>query len=346
LSVYASGNANVRYRLILSSGDAATNGLVQSLPLDGSLTLSNQALAGGDWRYYRVQVPTNGPNNLVINWSRTKGSAHLFVRDTVPPGDNAYTYNYNSNPSLAITWASDYENEGPYPDFPLPGTYTLTTPPVRPGTAYYFGFWSPDDTIFSINCSANGGTIDVTNLIAFNCASRATNVIAGNGILRYRLDVPPDASSLTLTADNSTNLVLTLEQGTLALPLGPAQWTSQGQANASLLQSFISPDTWPWLPGYSYYLTITNTSPNAENLTLAIDGHASASLSVVLHGSYARDGSFHLLVGGQAGNDYIVQASTDLVGWTSLSTNCGSFEYMDSSASSHPVRFYRTLLEQ
>jgi hypothetical protein len=68
ISVYAAGNANVRYRLILSSGNSATNGLVQDLPLDGSVKLTN-ALAGGDWRYYRVQIPTNAPNNLLVIWT-------------------------------------------------------------------------------------------------------------------------------------------------------------------------------------------------------------------------------------------------------------------------------------
>jgi hypothetical protein len=265
ISVYASGNANVRFRLQLSCGSSMTNGLVQDLPLNGSVTYTNQQLAGGDWRYYRVQIPTNAPNNWVVNWTRSHGSAHLFVRDTVPPGDAAYNYdNYNSLPYYAVTWSSDAKNQGPYPDFAAPGSDTLTTPPLRPGSTYYLGFWSPDDATFSVGLTTNGGAINVTNVIAFYGGSVA-KLIPGNGTLRYRLDVPNNATRMLCNASNSTDIVFTLEQGTVALAGGPAHWNSSGQINASLNQFLGAPNNWPWLPGYSYYLTVTNTSSAAEN---------------------------------------------------------------------------------
>jgi hypothetical protein len=67
-------------------------------------------------------------------------------------------------------------------------------------------------------------------------------------------------------ASNSANLLLSLEQGTVAFPSGPAHWVSSG-TNSSLNQSFTG--IWPWLPGYSYYLTVTNNSgtPGTFNLT-------------------------------------------------------------------------------
>ena len=262
ISVYAAGNANVRYRLILSSGNSATNGLVQDLPLDGSLTLTNQGLAGGDWRYYRVQIPINAPNNLLVTWTNTVGSPQLFVRDTVPPGDDGF-----------ISWAADYKNEGPYPDFISPGSFTLTTPPLRTGTSYYFGIWSPDDTVFSITCSTNGGTINVDGVLDFYCGS-LNKVIASNSTLLYRIDVPPDATILRLSASNSSDLVLFLEQGTVPGPGYDAQWISYYEVNASLTESLTNHAGWPWLPGYSYYLAITNTSASAESFSLVSDGLA------------------------------------------------------------------------
>ncbi len=272
LSVYASGNANVRFRLQLSCGSSVTNGLVQDMPLNGSVTYTNQQLAGGDWRYYRVQIPTNAPNNLTVTWSRSHGTAHLFVRDTVPPGDGAYNYdNYNAAPYYAINWASDLKNQGPYPDFAAPGSDTLTTPPLRPGATYYLGFWSPDDATFSFGITTNGGSINITNIIAFYGGSVA-KVIPGNGTLRYRLDVPLNATRILFNASNSSDIVFSLEQGTVALAGGPAHWNSSGQANTGLNQFLGAPNnwTWPWLPGYSYYLTVTNTSAAAESFTFAM----------------------------------------------------------------------------
>jgi len=269
VSVFASGSANARFRLQLSCGSAGTNGLVQNLPIGGNIAYTNQQLAGGDWRYYRVQVPTNAPNNWVLNWTLSQGNAHLFVRDTVPPGDGSYSYDiYNAYPSYAVTWATDNKNEGPYPDFASPGTYTLTTPPLRPGDTYYLGFWSPDDATFSIGSTTNGGAINVSNTIAF-LGGAVTNVIPGYGTLRYRIAVPPDATRIVFNASNSADLFFALEQGTVALAGGPAHWTSS-QADASL-NVILGPESgWPWLPGYAYYLTITNTSAAAENFGLAM----------------------------------------------------------------------------
>jgi len=79
------GNANARYRLQLSCGNSVTNGLVQNLALDGG-SYTNQNLNGGDWRYYRVQIPDPAPTNWAVTFSRSLGSARMFVRDTIPPG--------------------------------------------------------------------------------------------------------------------------------------------------------------------------------------------------------------------------------------------------------------------
>jgi hypothetical protein len=269
ISVYANGNANVRYRLILSSGNSATNGVVQDLPLNGSVTLSNQGLAGGDWRYYRVQIPTNAPNNLVVTWANIQGDPlQLFIRDTVPPGQGDVTSrNF-------ITWSSDNKNEGPYPDAISPGSFNLTTPPLRPGTSYYFGIWSSGGSdasaIFSITCSTNGGSINVTNVIPFHGGSINTVVIPGSGTLYYRIDVPLTATNFQFSASNSSDLVFLLDQGTVPVPGGSAPWSNYQQANASFSQSLTDPTDWPWLPGYSYYLAITNTSASSENVSLTM----------------------------------------------------------------------------
>jgi hypothetical protein len=59
------------------------------------------------------------------------------------------------------------------------------------------------------------------------------------------------------------------------------------------------------------------------------------------------NGLFSLLVAGDSGPDYIVQASTNLVGWTTV-TNAVSpsmpFQWSDADAASFKQRFYRVLL--
>ncbi|MGA2556269.1 MAG: LamG-like jellyroll fold domain-containing protein, partial [Verrucomicrobiota bacterium] len=278
LAVQAGGNANARYRLQLSCGNAVSNGLVQNLDL-GSGSYTNQNLSGGDWRYYRVQIPDPAPSNWVVSWTRSLGSARMFVRDTVPPGDGnnpADFSNTNNNPGPGSTdlqtWNSDAKNEGPYPRFDTPGTAVLSTPPLRPGSVYYLGFWSPVDTTFAVSSSTNGGAVIVTNVTSFLGGTIAGN-IPGYGSVIYRVDVPANATRLLFNASNTTDIIFSVEQGTIALAGGPAHWTSYlynnpqygGQSNV-VFDQFLSPaNTWPWQPGYSYYLAVTNTSANAEN---------------------------------------------------------------------------------
>ncbi len=79
----------------------------------------------------------------------------MFVRDTSAAGRRqcqpATTpipiINPGPGPDLQ-TWNTDAKNQGPYPRFDTPGPYNLTTPPLRPGSVYYLGFWSPVTPLF------------------------------------------------------------------------------------------------------------------------------------------------------------------------------------------------------
>lgn len=281
LAVHASGYANIRYRLLISSGNSVTNGLVQDLALNGG-ACTNQNLNGGDWRYYRVQIPDPAPTNWTINFSRTLGSARMFIRDTVPPGDGNRTSpgsyaneTYNPGPWYdwqthdLETWAGDWKNQGPYPRFDVAGAYTLAMPSLRPGTVYYLGFWSPVDSTFSVSSSASAATAGVTNMLAFDNGTIDTT-LAAHGVLYYRLDVPSWATRILFTVSNSVNVGFTMEQGTLAQPGGPAHWSSGGRSGFTFNQLLNDPNNWPWLAGRSYYLAFTNTSSSAERFTLAM----------------------------------------------------------------------------
>ena len=212
-------------------------------------------IAGGDWRYYEVRIPANAPSNWVVTWTRQQGNAHLFIRDTVPPGDG-------SSVGGGITWASDNKNQGSYPDFASPGVETLTTPPLRSATTYYLGFRSPDDATFSVSCSTNGGAVTITNTIPFLGGSINGDLLPG-AIAQYRIDVPDGGTRLKFSSTNSGGLYYSLEQGTVAQPGEPAHWVSRA---ATI--NFDQPLTgnWPWLSGCSYYLTVSNTSSSSAHL--------------------------------------------------------------------------------
>jgi len=140
LAVKASGGTNARYRLIASTGQ------VTDLALNGG-SVTNQILVGRDWRYYRFTVPADAPNTWNLTFSQQVGDVNMWLRDTVPPGNQSYGFETSSDPSQYSlrTWNTDGKNQGPYSTGgqDAAGAYPFNTPPLRPGSTYYVGFRRP-----------------------------------------------------------------------------------------------------------------------------------------------------------------------------------------------------------
>ncbi|MEI2726893.1 MAG: hypothetical protein V9H26_26330 [Verrucomicrobiota bacterium] len=233
LAVQAGGNSNVRYRLQTSVG------VVANLTYDG-VALINQTLAAGDWRYYRVFLPTNAPTTWSVNFAQTLGDVLMYVRDITPPGQGADVTDYRH-------WTPDSKNHGPYSIIDSPGTTNLLCPPLRPGSYYYLGFRAVNDATFTVSSTTNASTIDYTNVIAFY-GGGVTNVIPANSVLKYRIDVPADARRWLHTSTHSNTVTLYLEQGAPPKPPSGYHWYSGGSANSTLNQQLYNA-AWPWRSG-------------------------------------------------------------------------------------------------
>jgi hypothetical protein len=100
-----------------------------------------------------------------------------------------------------------------------------------------------------------------------------------------------------------------------------------------------------------YSLRITNgvgsvVSSNATLtvLTLTITN----ALYFVTSGIGLNVNGFHLQLSGPIGSNLVIQASADLKNWVSISTNpapAGSVSYVDTSAITYPIRFYRAFVQ-
>jgi hypothetical protein len=261
LAVQAGGNSNVRYRLQTSVG------VVANLTYDGA-ALVNQTLAAGDWRYYRVFVPTNAFTGWNVTFAQTLGDVIMYVRDTTPPGQGTTTTDYRH-------WTPDNKNHGPYPIIDPPGATNFACPPLRPGSAYYLGFRAVNDATFSVSSTTNTSTIDYTNVIAFY-GGGITNVIPANGVLKYRVDVPADARRWIHTSTHSNTVDFYLEQGAPPKPPSGYHWYSGNSANSTLNQQLYNV-AWPWRPGYMYFLLVTNTTALPQNFVFNMNGQNSAT---------------------------------------------------------------------
>jgi len=254
LAIKASGSATARYRLRLSVGN------VTDLAIDGG-SLTNQSVAGSDWRYYRVPVPQDAPTNWFITFSQQSGDVVLHVRDTVPPGNGIST-----NATEYRDWVTDGKNSTTNPSFDPPGTHNLTVPPVRPGTVYYLGFRAKNDATFSVS-SSMGGSLPLLPTIEFYGGS-VTNNLLPNSQVSYRIFAPADATRWRHSSIHSNAVQLYMENGTLPAKSINDDWRS-AVANSSLNQ-YLS--IWPWVANVSYFLTVTNTSAVTQPFYLLMDG--------------------------------------------------------------------------
>ena len=259
-AVQAAGNANCRYRLHITSGT------VTNLDLDGG-SVSGQIIAGGDWRYYRVDIPTNAPANWNITFSQQQGDVTMYVRDTVPPGNKQaqdWYFDY-------LDWASDNKNNGPYQSYDTPGTYSVVVPPVRPGHTYYVGFRAVNDASFSFSSATEGGDFGAPIVIPFYGGTSTLEIPAG-GMQLFRVDVPADATRWIYSSTHSNDVQVFMEQGTVPYLDYTADWQSGGSADSGFDYYLLYPNNWPWVPNKSYYIVATNMSDVAQSITIANTG--------------------------------------------------------------------------
>lgn len=259
LAVRAAGNANARYRLQVSAGN------IQDIPIQGA-NLTDQVLAGGDWRYYRVQVPNEPPSTWQINFAQQSGDVVMYLRDTLPPG--------NGNTAIEFKdWTSDAKNSGPYGSYDVPGTYSFNVPPIRPGSVYYLGFRAVNDATFSLTTSTPGSVLNELPTIDFYGGNVTLNV-APSSQLSYRINVSPEGTRWKHSSLHTTNLLLFVEQGTLPSRTSGDDWKSSS-ANSSLNQYLLT--AWPWIPNQSYFLTVTNPSSSSQSFSFTMDGRNAAT---------------------------------------------------------------------
>ncbi|HSY17437.1 MAG TPA: hypothetical protein VK815_03845 [Candidatus Acidoferrales bacterium] len=109
--------------------------------------------------------------------------------------------------------------------------------------------------------------------------------------------------------------------------------------------------------GGQYTLRATNLSGSAistpaivlvANLVNTVGTTVSNVVSFVSTQTGMTDSGFRLQLTGPGGSNVVVQASTDLVHWTSIATNNipgdGNYSYTDGTAKNRPGRYYRVYL--
>ena len=265
LGVKAKGGSNARYRLIASTGQ------VTDLDL-ASANVSNQTLIGRDWRYYRFTVPVDAPATWNLGFTQQVGDVVMWLRDTVPSGQNSTPAN---STSTIESWSVDNKNQGPYDSNgqDAAAIYPFNTPPLRPGHTYYAGFRANTDATFSLTSSVTGAAPAATPVSFYNGVID-TSIPAGANVL-YKIAAPAEGTRLKWTSTHPATVQIRVEQGTLPGTTGN-QHSNSSVANSTLNQA-LSPANWPWQPAQTYYLRIVNSGASPASVLVNIAGQNSGT---------------------------------------------------------------------
>ena len=112
-----------------------------------------------------------------------------------------------------------------------------------------------------------------------------------------------------------------------------------GATNAVLILSNVQAAN---IGVYSVIVTNLTGSAASTNASLLLPGSIFAAPQVC--GLIYNHGIFSMNINGDAGHDYVIQASTNLTDWTSIDTNFMPvlpFIWNDSNASNYNRRYYR-----
>lgn len=194
-----------------------------------------------------------------------------------------------------------------------------------------------DAGTYSVYVLNNVGQVTSTNAtLTVNTANAAPMLNA----VSDRTITPGTSLSITNVASDSDSPAQTLTFALLNAPTNATLGSSSGVLAWRPLISQASSTN-------AFSVSVTDSgSPSmsaTQSFSVIVSAATAPSNTVV---SYT-GGTYQFSVGGIAGPDYIIQASTNLSTWETVSTTTPTslpFNYTDAAANNYPVRFFRVLL--
>jgi len=242
------------------------------------------------------------------------------------------------------------------------------------GGTYYFGTASPATTIQSTvaNCrviniingslaiSTQSGTHGLYSLGGLPTSAAAASLLFATGSSSSPEDfaMDPSASLVYVADDSSAGGIQRWQQSSGAWTYGYTLTNSMvGIGARSLTVDFSGANPVVYAitaeTAANRLIAITDTGPSSPAVTLATAANnewfravkfglvLNPFPSFTLDAPQVAEGQFNFSVAGVAGYSYVIQSSTDLIGWTSLQTNTAPFTFAIPSAGG--AQFFRAV---
>jgi uncharacterized repeat protein (TIGR01451 family) len=310
-----------------------------------------------------VNVLLVGPTGQKLVLMSGTGGGHSLTNVTLTFDDAAASVLPTSSQVVSGTFKPS--NNGLAGNFPSPapvGPYSQALLSTFNGTAPN-GIWSLyvlDNSAGDAGNIAGGWSLSITTVNPINSAADLQTSVAGPvgtvsvGNFTYTVHVtnngPAAASSAVLT-------------DTLPPGLGFVSATpSQGAANFAGGAVICNLGTLAAGANATVAITVNSAAPGvftnsatvtAAEVDLNSDNNGSQTVTTVVGllpthlaaSTLKTNGSFQLTLTGQAGQTYVIQASTNLVNWVPIATNTlnvtGTYKYIDTNSPSFNQRYYR-----
>jgi hypothetical protein len=308
---------------------------VQINSTDGQV--QRTAVANDQFVDVKAEQPKSSAKSGSANRGYTTTQTFSTVGATKDPGEPAHC-GENGGASHWFTWQS-----------PTNGTVVVTTDGSNFDTvlAIYIGPGDSYATLTNVACDNNGGPNGLTSRAQFKTKANTTYYIAVDGVNgaqgTVKLSIAVGAEPKIVTQPESHMIAYggntTLSVAAQAFPAPAFQWAFNGTnitgaTNATLLLTNLTAKNLGL-----YRVKLTNAIGTATSAPAVLTPPKPLGIS---SRTLAADG-FRLAIDCPPGTNYVLESSQNLTTWRALATNTtgGTFQYVDASALTNALSFYR-----
>ena len=272
----------------------------------------------------------NGTNLINLLTAVTGGFTNTVTHLSAPPPPYGATLSALNGGNPNGNWELFVQDDQPLNSGVISNGWSLTITMASPvGSA-------ADEAVTMTDSAANialDGSVTYSITVTNYGPSDSTNVIVTDTLPASGASLVSDSATLGSVDHSGANLVWNV--GNLATNAGAALTVVlQANSTGSLFNyAIVSSDT-----------PDPNPDDNLASTTVLVGTSTPPQLTGTLS---ATSGTFQFTINGQSGQEYIIQASTNLVDWVPIYTNsapfASPFNFVDPNASSYSSRFYRVV---
>ncbi len=356
--------ANVSNLTTIASDDDAYDGA------PGGFSYLSQAIESNQTYYVAVDGYNGASGTARLAYAFTSATVYRLTAGSATGGTVAVT---SSNGLGGVTIMP-----GSSSDF---AAGTVVQLMAMPGAFYQFSNWNGDSLLSAnplsltinsdTNLTANFGSIPVTDDFESGNLEHLTWAAAGDAPWFVESDVVESgqyAARSGVIGDNQTSsLILTTN---FLTGTGVFDYRVSTETNFDYLKFYVNgmlQQQWSGKTGWASYSFALNAGTNTlewtyvkdpsltngldgafiDNVILPLAGAVIDSIPASLSMMPQSNGSFVIQLSGQANQQYILQASTNLIDWQNISTNIavgGSIQLTNLINAAYPTRYYRAVV--